>query len=152
MEFPRHTKTSNHHHPLQRLVQAFAQRDGRLAGGGFVFAQVDDETLIFLYVVDVFKLLPEATRSALRVAGLWPYAIIPCMIKLRFPDEQAQRKALGFLTGRFPYKAFKDGPTLVPEDALASLAGEGILFSVDGPASYDEIVSTVRVTAAAKVQ
>lgn len=75
-----------------------------------------------------------------------------CMIKLRFPDDESRRQALGYLAGRFSFKVFKDGPTLVPEAALASLAGEGIHFTVEGPASYDEIVSTVRDTVAAKVQ
>jgi hypothetical protein len=66
------------------------------------------------------------------------------MIRIRFPDEASKRRALGFLAGRFSFKSWASGEMLVPEHALASLALEGICFSVEGRASYDQIVSTLR--------
>ena len=50
-------------------------------------------------------------------------------IKVRFSNSESERKALGFLAGRFPFKTYADGYTLFPEAALARLAGEGIVFS-----------------------
>lgn len=55
------------------------------------------------------------------------------MISIRFPDPELERKALGFLVGRFAFKNYADGHTLVPETALSHLAREGISFTVEGP-------------------
>jgi hypothetical protein len=63
-----------------------------------------------------------------------------------------ERRALGYLAGRFSFKSFDDGTTLVPETALGHLAAQGIRFTVQGPAAYDQIVPTVRDSAAADVQ
>ena len=41
---------------------------------------------------------------------------------------------------------------LVPEDALASLAVEGIPFVSEGPATYDQILASLRNPVAAAVQ
>ncbi len=61
------------------------------------------------------------------------------MIRIRFNDATAERRALGYLAGRFFFKSWADGMTLVPEHALASLAREGISFIVDGPATYEQL-------------
>jgi hypothetical protein len=61
------------------------------------------------------------------------------MIIIRFPDEQAKKRALGFLPGRYSFKSWATGEMMVPENALASLAVEGIPFSVEGPATYDRL-------------
>lgn len=61
-----------------------------------------------------------------------------CMILIRFPDAETERRALGFLAGRFSFKSWDSGETLVPESALAHLAREGIQFQVQGPASKVE--------------
>jgi hypothetical protein len=74
------------------------------------------------------------------------------MIKLRFPNSDSERKAIGFLAGRFPFKTFADGYTVVPESALSSLALEGISFTVEGRAAYEHVVPKVRDTAAPTVQ
>lgn len=74
------------------------------------------------------------------------------MIQIRFADGQMERRALGYLAGRFSFKSFDDGTTLVPETALGHLAAQGIRFTVQGPAAYDQIVPTVRDSAAADVQ
>jgi hypothetical protein len=58
------------------------------------------------------------------------------MIRIRFPDAAAERRALGYLAGRFSFKSWADGVTLVPDYALPYLAREGIPFLVDGPATY----------------
>ena len=74
------------------------------------------------------------------------------MILIRFPDADSKRKALGRLPGRFPFKSWASGEMMVPEDALAYLAVEGVPFTVEGPASYERSVSTVRAAPALAVQ
>ena len=66
------------------------------------------------------------------------------MIRIRFPDAGAERLALGFLLGRFSFKSWANGVTLVPDHALPALAREGILFTVEGPATYEQIIQAVR--------
>jgi hypothetical protein len=51
------------------------------------------------------------------------------MVRIRFPDQAAKQKALGYLAGRFSFKSWATGEMLVPESALAELAVEGIAFS-----------------------
>ena len=74
------------------------------------------------------------------------------MIKVSFSDSESERKAIGFLAGRFPFKTYAGGCTLVPEAALARLAGEGIAFTVEGRAAYEQSFSTVRDSSASSVQ
>jgi hypothetical protein len=50
------------------------------------------------------------------------------MIRIRFPDAASERRALGYLAGRFSFKSWADGVTLVPDDALAALARASIPF------------------------
>ena len=61
------------------------------------------------------------------------------MIKIRFPDEATESRALGWLAGRFSFKSWANGETMVAEHALASLAVEGIPFFVKGPANYEQL-------------
>ncbi len=63
------------------------------------------------------------------------------MIIIRFPDEAAKRRALGFLAGRFSFKSWTTGEMMVPPGALAELAVEGIAFQVQGPASYEQLAA-----------
>ena len=63
------------------------------------------------------------------------------MIIIRFSDTEAKKRAIGFLVGRFPGKTWCTGEVAVPEEALAALAAEGIQFTVEGPATYDRLVS-----------
>jgi hypothetical protein len=74
------------------------------------------------------------------------------MIQIRFTSRDEQRKALGWLPGRFSFKSWSDGRMLVPDQALPSLALEGISFIVEGPATYEQIVPSVRDPAAAAIQ
>ena len=63
------------------------------------------------------------------------------MIIIRFPDAESERRALAYLAGRFSFKTWASGETMVPEHALPSLAAEGIRFSVEGPATYERLAS-----------
>src|SRR5262249_31453572 len=66
------------------------------------------------------------------------------MIVIRFPNLKNTRLALGFLAGRFPFTSWSRGEMLVPAVAGASLAVEGISFSVEGPAKYGQAVPAFR--------
>jgi hypothetical protein len=66
------------------------------------------------------------------------------MIFIRFPDEATECKGLGFLAGRFSFKTWDNGQTVVPESALLHLARAGIRFTVEGPATYDKLIPSLR--------
>lgn len=72
------------------------------------------------------------------------------MVIIRFPDEDTERRGLGFLARRFSGKSYATGETIVPEAALAALALEGIKFTVEGPATYERL-TPLRDTAAAAI-
>jgi len=74
------------------------------------------------------------------------------MILIRFSDTESKRRALGYLTGRFSFKSWANGEMVVPEAALPFLAKEGITFIVEGPATYERIISAVRNSPATTVQ
>jgi hypothetical protein len=74
------------------------------------------------------------------------------MIKIRFSDAAAERRALGYLAGRYSFKTYSTGETIVPDAALSALALEGIHFSVQGRETHEQSVSAVRDPAAAAVQ
>jgi hypothetical protein len=74
------------------------------------------------------------------------------MIIITFPDKETQKKALGFLIGRFSGKAMKSGEHIVPEAALAALADHNISFTVHGKASYEKHVEALRSAAAGPIQ
>ncbi len=58
------------------------------------------------------------------------------LIRIRFNDSDTETEALGFLAGRFSFRSWENGETLVPETALAALALEGISYVVLGPPTY----------------
>jgi len=62
------------------------------------------------------------------------------MIIIRFPNAEMERKALGKLVGRFTFKTWDNGETMVPKMALSYLATENIVFTVVGPADYERLV------------
>ena len=74
------------------------------------------------------------------------------MIVITFPDAETQKKALGFLLGRFSGKVLKNGEHLVPEAALGALADKGISFTVHGKASYEKQIAALRSAASGAVQ
>jgi hypothetical protein len=65
------------------------------------------------------------------------------MVIITFPDAQTQKKALGFLLGRFSGRVLKTGEHLVPEAALAALAEQNIVFTVQGKATYEQQVAAL---------
>ena len=66
------------------------------------------------------------------------------MVIIRFPDEASECRGLGYLAGRFSFKTWATGETVVPEAALAHLAVEGIRFSVEGQARYEHLILATR--------
>jgi hypothetical protein len=74
------------------------------------------------------------------------------MVGIRFQDASTERKALGLLIGRFSFKSFDDGLTIVPPSALSVLAAEGLKFTVEGQASYERRIPSIRNPAAGAVQ
>ena len=73
------------------------------------------------------------------------------MVIIRFDDPEIERKALGWLAGRFSFKTWAGGDLMVAEAALAALAHEGISFRVKGPATYEHYAPAVRNPTAAAV-
>jgi hypothetical protein len=59
------------------------------------------------------------------------------MILIRFPNVETKRAAMGALAGRFNFKSWASGEMLVPEDALPFLAVKGVVFTAEGPATYE---------------
>lgn len=66
------------------------------------------------------------------------------MIRIRFSDIDLKRRALGALAGRFSFKSWATGEMVVPEAALPFLAVEGIAFTVEGPATYEQNAPPLR--------
>jgi hypothetical protein len=61
------------------------------------------------------------------------------MIIIRFADQKAKASALGLLTGRFSFKSWATGEMMIPKDALALLADEGVRYTVEGPATCERL-------------
>lgn len=74
------------------------------------------------------------------------------MVVITFPDSETQKKALGFLLGRFSGKVLKSGEHIVPEAALEALAEKNLTFTVVGKASYEKQIAALRSTSAGSVQ
>jgi hypothetical protein len=66
------------------------------------------------------------------------------MMRLRFPEAASEPQALGYLLGRFSFKSWANGVTLVPDYALPALAREIIPFLGERPATYEQIIEAVR--------
>ncbi|MDH4327844.1 MAG: hypothetical protein OEW25_02335 [Nitrospira sp.] len=73
------------------------------------------------------------------------------MIRISFPNPETKRAALGRLAGRFRFKSWASGEMLVPEDALPFLAVEGIVFTAEGPPTYEQNDSAFRGSPATAV-
>ena len=74
------------------------------------------------------------------------------MVVITFPDAETQKKALGFLLGRFSGKVLKTGEYIVPEAALAALAERNITVTVHGKASYEKQVAALQSAASDAAQ
>jgi len=66
------------------------------------------------------------------------------VVIIRFSTNEMRRRALGYLLGRFSGKSWATGEVMVPETALPHLAAEGIILTVEGPATYDRILGLNR--------
>jgi hypothetical protein len=71
------------------------------------------------------------------------------MVTITFPSRETEKRAVGFLLGRFSGRILKSGEHLVPEAALEALADQGIPFSVQGKATYEQQVAALRGAAPA---
>ena len=74
-----------------------------------------------------------------------------CMVIVRFDNADEERRALGWLAGRFSFRTWENGDFMLHEATLPYLAREGIPFRVQGPATYEHFRPTIRDTAPASV-
>lgn len=74
------------------------------------------------------------------------------MVIITFEDRDTEKRALGFLLGRFSGRVLRTGEHLVPEAALEALADANIRFVVRGKATYEQQLAAVRGAAPAAVQ
>ncbi len=73
------------------------------------------------------------------------------MVTITFPDVETEKRALGFLLGRFSGRVLKSGEHLVPEAALEALANQNIPFSVEGKSTYEQQIAPLRDTSPAAI-
>ena len=66
------------------------------------------------------------------------------MIIITFPNLETKRRALGYLSGKFPFKSWANGEMMVPEEAESCLTREGIDHTALGPATYEHLIPAVR--------
>jgi len=74
------------------------------------------------------------------------------MVTIIFPDRETEKRALGFLLGRFSGHVLQSGEHLVPEAALEALADQNIPFTVKGKATYEQQMAALRGTAPSSIQ
>jgi len=70
------------------------------------------------------------------------------LVVITFPDRDSQKRALGFLMGRFSGRVLRTGETIVPDAALEALAAENFTFTVQGKATYEQQMAALRGAAA----
>jgi len=73
------------------------------------------------------------------------------MVTITFSDRETEKRALGFLLGRFSGRILKSGEHLVPEAALEALADQNIPFTVQGKSTYEQQIAAIRDTAPATI-
>jgi hypothetical protein len=74
------------------------------------------------------------------------------MVTIMFPDRETEKRALGFLLGRFSGRVLRTGEHMVPEAALEALADQNIPFTVKGKTSYEQQMAAIRGTASPSAQ
>ena len=74
------------------------------------------------------------------------------MITITFPDRETEKRALGFLVGRFSGRVLRTGEHIIPEAALEALADQNIPFTVQGKTTYEQQVAAIRGAAPPSVQ
>jgi hypothetical protein len=71
------------------------------------------------------------------------------MVIIRFPDQDTELNALGWLAGRFSCQTWDNGETMVPEAALGPLAANGFRLSVERKPTYQDYAPLRDAVAAA---
>ncbi len=71
------------------------------------------------------------------------------MVTITFSDREMEKRALGFLIGRFSGRVLRSGEHLVPEAALEALAEQNIPFTVLGKSTYEQQMAALRGNASA---
>jgi hypothetical protein len=66
------------------------------------------------------------------------------MIIVRFDDQETEKRAIGWLAGRFSFKTWANGDLMLHERVLPHLARQGLSFKVHGPATYEHFAPAVR--------
>ena len=66
------------------------------------------------------------------------------MITITFPDRETEKRAIGYLVGRFSGRILKPGEHIIPEAALEALASQQIQFTVLGKTSYAQQIAPLR--------
>ena len=74
------------------------------------------------------------------------------MVTITFPDRETEKRALGFLVGRFSGRVLRTGEHIIPEAALEALADQNIPFTVQGKTTYEQQVAAIRGAAPPSVQ
>jgi hypothetical protein len=74
------------------------------------------------------------------------------VVTITFPDRETEKRAIGYLLGRFSGRILRSGEHIVPEAALEALADQNIPFVVKGKATYAEQLAAIRGDAPAAVQ
>jgi hypothetical protein len=65
-------------------------------------------------------------------------------VTIKFPDQETQDEAVGFLASHFSGRLLRSGEVIVPEEALAALAAENYSFTVLGKATSDQEMALKR--------
>jgi hypothetical protein len=66
------------------------------------------------------------------------------MVIIRFEDIETEKRALGWLAGRFSFKTWANGDLMLHERVLPYLARQGVPFKVQGQATYEHFAPTIR--------
>jgi hypothetical protein len=74
------------------------------------------------------------------------------MVTITFPDRATEKRALGFLLGRFSGRVLQSGDHLVPEAALEVLADQSIPFTVKGKTTYEQQMAAVRGSSSSSIK
>lgn len=77
---------------------------------------------------------------------------IDLMVVVTFVDRATEKRALGFLLGRFSGRVLRTGEHLLPEAALEALADQNIPFTVKGKATYEQQMAALRGASSSSVQ
>jgi hypothetical protein len=110
-----------------------------------VIVSQSGDAAAFIEAIQRLRLLPRSGPPALLEGE------VAIMVTIVFPDREVEKRALGFLLGRFSGRVLRSGEHIVPEAALEALADQNIPFSVKGKATYEQQLAALRGAAPAPV-